>query len=183
MLGRQEGPRDTPSSPRTPPPVLTSSRSPPWRDPNFIRRQHLNMGGGAGAGCFERLAWAKMNQSRPVLVQEGRPRTARTSPSPLAPCRLEFTLQTKPVLTRALPRAPRAGEPAPRARERPALFFSSKSPKQWQLQGMNNRKEPQTRWAEKEMGLPGALEGGSENLKINLFFFFSFATSRNPLSL
>lgn len=167
---------------KTPPPLLTSSRCPPRRDPNSIRRQDLNVGDGEGAGGFERLAWAKISQPRPGLVQECRPRMATTSPSPLAPCRLEFTLQTKPVLTRALPRAPRAEEPAPRARERPALFFSSKSPKQWQLQGMNHRREPQTRWAEKERGLSAALEGDSENLKINLFYF-SFATSRNPLSL
>lgn len=58
---------------------------------------------------------------------------------------------------RSAPRAPRAEEPAPRARERPALFFSSKPPEQWQLQEMNNRKEPQTRWAETETGLPPAL--------------------------
>lgn len=119
----------------------------------------------------EGLAWAKnADQEWEGLV----PSTASCLPSGTHPAH-------ETCADKSAQRAPRAEEPAPRARERPALFFSSTSPKQWQLQGKNNRKEPQTRWAETEPGPPPALEADSEKSKDKPLFFFS--TRRNPLRL
>lgn len=71
------------------------------------------------------------------------------------------------MLTRELLRVPGTQEPAPRARQRPALFFSLKSQKQWQTLKMNNSEEPQTQGAWRKTGLPSALQE-SENPKIKV---------------